>query len=93
LESNGRLYDCIVFQYEQDPTSFGEPQITTLAYDTETGVLVKANTSYSFGAPYTLILELEGIHIPTPDSILVWAGLAIAGAVLIIVAAVIRTRR
>jgi hypothetical protein len=93
VESNGRLYDCIVFQYEQDPTGFGEPQITTLAYDTETGVLVKANTSYSFDIPYTLILGLEEIHIPGVDPILVWAGIAIAGVVLIIVAVVIRTRR
>jgi hypothetical protein len=93
VESNGRLYDCIVFKYEQDPTGFGDPQMTTLAYDTETGVLVKADTSYSFGIAYTLILGLEAIHIPGVDPILVWAGFAIAGVVLIIVAVVIKTRR
>ncbi|MFX0055252.1 MAG: hypothetical protein ACFFAX_05190 [Promethearchaeota archaeon] len=93
VESNGVLYDCIVFEYEQDPTGFGEPQMTSLAYDTETGVLVKANTSYSFGTPYTLILELEGIHIPTEDPVLLWVAVAIAGVVLIMIAVAIRTRK
>jgi hypothetical protein len=92
IESNGIQYDCIVFEYEQDPTGFGEPQMTSLAYDTETGVLVKANTSYSFGIPYILILELEGIHIPSVDPIFLWVGVATAGVVLIVVA-VLRSRR
>ena len=92
IESNGIQYDCIVFEYEQDSTGFGEPQMTNLAYDTETGVLVKANTSYSFGIPYTLILELEGIHIPSVDPIFLWVGVATAGVVLIVVA-VLKSRR
>jgi hypothetical protein len=92
VESNGVQYDCIVFEYQQDPTGDGEPQMTTLAYDTGTGVLVKANTSYSFGTPYSLILELEGIHIPTADPIILWVGIATAGVVLIFVA-ILRFRR
>jgi hypothetical protein len=67
--SNGISYDCIVFDYEQDPPGFGEPQRTTLAYDTITGVLVKANTSYSFGIPYSLVLELAEIEVYTPTTI------------------------
>ncbi|MFW9966484.1 MAG: hypothetical protein ACFFEA_04965 [Candidatus Thorarchaeota archaeon] len=90
--SNGISYDCIIFEYEQDPTGFGDPQLTTLAYDTETGVLVKANTSFSFGTPYSLILELEGIYIPTVDPSFLWMGVAIVGVVIVIVA-LLRFRR
>ncbi len=60
----GSTYTCIVFDYEQDPTGYGEPQRTTLAYDLNTGVLVWANTSYSFGTPYILTLELSQIVVP-----------------------------
>jgi hypothetical protein len=54
-------YECIVFDYEQDPTGFGEPQRTELSYDLATGLLVRGNTSYSFGEPYSLVVELESI--------------------------------
>ncbi|MFW9888934.1 MAG: hypothetical protein ACFFER_12170 [Candidatus Thorarchaeota archaeon] len=63
--SNGTSYDCIVFDFEQDPPGFGEPQRTMLAYDTVTGVLVKANTSYAFDTPYSLVLELGEIEVPS----------------------------
>jgi hypothetical protein len=56
---DGITMECIVFDYEQDSSGFGEPQITHLAYDMETGVLVEARTSYSFGEPYLLELELD----------------------------------
>ncbi|MFW9846636.1 MAG: hypothetical protein ACFFD6_07805, partial [Candidatus Thorarchaeota archaeon] len=92
ISSNGILYDCIVFEFEQDPTGFGEPQLTTLAYDTDTGVLVKADTSYSFGTPYSLILELQGIEIPTVDPSFLWVGVAVSGVVIIAVA-IIWTKR
>ena len=90
--AHGTSYDCIIFEYEQDPTGFGDPQLTTLAYDTATGVLVKANTSFSFGNPYSLILELEGIYIPTVDPSFLWIGVAIAGVVIVTVA-ILRFRR
>ena len=90
--SNGVSYDCIIFEYEQDPTGFGDPQLTTLAYDTATGVLVKANSSFSFGTPYSLILELEGIYIPTVDPSFLWIGVTIAGVVIVTVA-ILRFRR
>ena len=57
-------YECIVFNYEQDSSGFGEPQRTSLAYDTTTGILVKGNTSYFFGAPfapYSLVIELDSV--------------------------------
>jgi hypothetical protein len=56
--------DCIVFDYEQDPTGFGEPQRTHLAYSLLTGVLIEANTSYSFGTPYELVFRFAEF-VPT----------------------------
>ena len=57
----GTVYSCVTFNYEQDSSGFGEPQETFLAYDTVTGILVQANTTYSFGVPYSLVLELSSI--------------------------------
>ncbi|MHA1882717.1 MAG: hypothetical protein ACTSUO_06690 [Candidatus Thorarchaeota archaeon] len=57
-------YDCVVFNYTQDSSGFGEPQRTVLAYDTITGVLVTANTSFFFGvpySPYSLVVELSSV--------------------------------
>lgn len=89
----GTSYDCIIFEYEQDPVSFGEPQLTMLAYDLITGVLVRANTSYSFGTPYKLILELEGIHIPMATLVdYVWIGV-VAVLVAFVAVAITKTRR
>ncbi len=64
ISSNG-TYQCVVFDYVQDPVAFGEPQKTELKYDLETGVLVFCNTSYSFGTPYMLTLEISSIEQPT----------------------------
>ncbi|TET07029.1 MAG: hypothetical protein E3J86_14230 [Candidatus Thorarchaeota archaeon] len=58
--------ECIVFNFQQDPTGFGEPQVTHLAYSLNSGVLVKANTSYSFGDPYNLVLSLVELAPPIP---------------------------
>ena len=58
------IYDCLVFNYLQDFSGYGEPQQTVLAYDTITGILVRANTSFFFGAPYapySLVMELSSI--------------------------------
>ena len=87
-------YNCISFDYVQDSSGYGEPQRTSLAYDTVTGVLVKANTSYSFGTPYILTLELASI-IPPSDPmqniLMVYAGVGIA--VLVIIVAIIVIKR
>jgi hypothetical protein len=87
---NSRSYNCIIFEYEQDSSGFGEPQVTYLAYDTETGVLVKGNSSFHFGdpwLPYSLIVELESISVPRIDMtlILVGAGVGVVALVIIIV--------
>jgi hypothetical protein len=58
--------ECIVFDFEQDPTGFGEPQITHLAYSLTSGVLMRANTSYSFGDPYYLSMTYMEPGDPTP---------------------------
>ena len=85
-------YDCIVFDYLQDETSFGEPQRTTLAYDLATGILVSAYTTYSFGIPYVLTLLFESVSYPGP-SILVGGGAAVLLVIAVIVATVYRVRR
>lgn len=85
-------YNCIIFNYEQDPTGFSEPQITELAYDLDTGVLVRANTSYSFGTPYILTLELASIaKEPSQFTILLLAG--ISGIIALVVVMILLKRR
>lgn len=91
IESHGLEYDCITFDYQQDPTEYGEPQITHLAYDLETGVLVWANTSYSFSTPYTLCLSLEMITSPSPNSVLALIGIAVVSVISLIV--IIKVRK
>ncbi len=58
--------ECIIFDFQQDPTGFGEPQVTHLAYSLNSGVLVKANTSYTFVDPYNLVLSLVTLAPPIP---------------------------
>ncbi|MGY5859309.1 MAG: hypothetical protein RTU63_08060 [Candidatus Thorarchaeota archaeon] len=59
-------YEAIIFDYEQDTPFSGDPQITRLIYDTNSGVLLYANTSYWFGTgfePYWLEFEfIEIVH-------------------------------
>ena len=83
--AGGLAYDCLTFQYQQDNTTFGEPQRTYLAYDTVTGVLVKGNTSLSFGTPYSLAVELTSVQSPKTLSAFIGA----LGVVSIAVALVI----
>ena len=86
-------YQCIVFDYEQDPTPYGEPQRTQLAYDITSGVLVFANTSYSFGTPYILTLELAQVIPPaTPMSFAITAA-GIGIVVIVVVVVVLRKMR
>ncbi|MFO7835930.1 MAG: hypothetical protein R6V83_04685 [Candidatus Thorarchaeota archaeon] len=85
IEVDDTSYECITFDYEQDSSGYAQPQITHLAYDCETGVLVWANTSYSFGTPYNLCLSLEMIAPPSPSSILALVGIAVIAVVAIII--------
>ena len=86
----GTSYDCIVFDYEQDPTGYGEPQRTYLAYDTLTGVLVRANTSVTIVNEYILVLELQSILPPGPAMLLIVGGLSLFAIVVIVVVVVKR---
>ncbi len=80
----GSTYDCITFTYVQDNTSFGEPQRTYLAYDVATGILVKANTSYSFGVRYTFAIELDSILEPLRILPIAIVGAAVAAVVILV---------
>ncbi len=86
--SSNETYHCVVFDYVQDPVGFGEAQKTELKYDLETGVLVFCNTSYSFGTPYILSLEISSIEHPaglsSPDSLLLMM-IALSGTATVIV--------
>ena len=91
--AGGVEYNCIIFDYVQDPPLFGSPQMTSLSYDVETGVLVKANTSYSFGTPYMLVLELNSIAPPTDFQFWLAASALIVGGMLVVVIAIVLRRR
>ncbi len=88
----GHTYSCIVFDYEQDPTPYGESQRTTLAYDTESGVLVWANSSYSFGTPYVLTLELARIVTPATGLGPVLPLVVVGVVAVVVVAVMVATR-
>jgi len=81
--------ECIIFDYEQDPTGYSEPQVTHLAYALDTGILVDARTSYSFGVPYLLELELDLTVSVDPPFIM----LGLVVAVIVVIAVVAVTRR
>jgi hypothetical protein len=73
-------YECIVFEYEQDKTAFGEPQRSQLAYDLTTGILVMGFTTYSFGTPYILRFHLDSVTNPRVY-LIVGSGIAVGFAV------------
>jgi hypothetical protein len=62
INASGVQYQCIVFDFEQDAPG---NQITHLAYSLETGVLIEANTSYSFGISYELAFTFQGFEEAT----------------------------
>jgi len=62
ISAGGVQHQCIVFDFEQDPPG---TQVTHLAYSLETGVLIEANTSYSFGIPYELAFKFSGFASTT----------------------------
>ena len=59
------IQECIVFDYEQDPTGYGEPQVTHLAYSLASGALVEADTSVTFDNPFKLVLSLVEVGVPS----------------------------
>ncbi len=87
----GTSYNCIVFDYEQDPSGYEDPQRTYLAYDTLTGVLVRANTSITIVNEYILVLELQSILPPGPGMLLIVGGLSLF-AIVVIVLVVVKRR-
>jgi hypothetical protein len=92
VTAGGVAHNCLVFDYQQDNTSFGEPQRTYLAYDTGTGLLVRGNTTYSFGTPYELSVELASVYAPSSVVPLVIVGLSL-GVTVIMVLILLRRRR
>jgi hypothetical protein len=93
LTVSGTEYDCIAWNFTQDPTLYGKPQTTYLAYDLATGVLVECNTTYTFDFPYIFALQLDSIQ--TPQSISIPMIALVAGGVggLVIVALVVLKKR
>ncbi len=90
-------YECIVFEYQQDPTAAGTPQHTTLVYSISTGVLIHANTSYHFGEsfePYGFEIEFLSIdytgNLPSP---LVGLTIVMFVCVVAIVLVIMRKRK
>jgi len=91
VEVSGVAYNCLVFDYEQDETSYGEPQRTYLAYDTGTGLLVRGNTTYSFGTPYRLSIEFSSVY--TPASVILTVTVVFSvGVVIVLLVCVIKRR-
>ena len=88
LAINGVNYDCIIWNFTQDQPSYGDPQLTYLAYDLVTGVLVKCNSTYRFNVPYVFVMEINNIAFPNL-SILPLVILGVAGVSIVVIVAVI----
>ena len=97
LAVNGEVYDCIIFDYVQDPSGFGEPQVTHLAYDIESGILVSGNTSVTFDNPYNLHIELTSVNrVFTPFFNLfgiVVVSVCVWGVIVVLIAVFISRRK
>ena len=78
-------YDCITFTYVQDDSGFGEPQRTQLAYDLHTGILVRANTTYTFTTPYSFVIELTDVITPLAIGPMILVGVGFAAIAIILV--------
>jgi hypothetical protein len=90
-------YECIVFDYEQDPPG---TQVTHVAYSLATGVLVEADTSVTFGSTFQLSVSLQEIVYPTPvdfsvnlTTMIVIAGIVVGGLCAVVVLVLIRQGR
>jgi hypothetical protein len=95
LNITGLDVDCLVFEYQQDPGTMEEPQHTYLAYSLETGILMRANTSYFYGGevfkPYALVLEYSGYMFWRTYNVLEYV--AISGVMLGLVIVVVFIQR
>ncbi len=88
-------YECIVFEYQQDPTAAGTPQHTTLVYSISTGVLIHANTSYDFGEPFEPYgFEIDFLSIDHAGTVLgPLIGLTIVVLVSVVAIVLVRMRK
>ncbi|MEM2143096.1 MAG: hypothetical protein QXQ81_07570 [Candidatus Thorarchaeota archaeon] len=86
----GRTYNCISFNYTQDPIIFGSPQKTVLSYDLSTGILVYSHTEFTFVAEY--VLELELTSVDNPRIAVVGVAVAVMLVVLVTTSLVLRKR-
>lgn len=91
VTATGIEYECIVFEYTQDPVAYGEPQITYLAYSLESGILIKGNSSFTFTEPYLLEIEYSGQRIWTPWGVTDY--LLIGGVVILLLAVVVMIQK
>lgn len=88
----GIEYSCIVWNYTQDTPSYGEPQLTYLAYDLTTGVLVRCNSTFKFDFPYVFVLELDNILYPQNIVVLTLL-IGVASLVVVLLIAIIIVRK
>ncbi|MFW9974222.1 MAG: hypothetical protein ACFFDQ_03000 [Candidatus Thorarchaeota archaeon] len=84
ISVDNTLIECIVFDYEQDSTGFGEPQMTHLAYSLTNGVLIEARTSYSFGVPYNLEISIMSPEPITDDGWIILYPVILLGILLVV---------
>lgn len=93
INAGNEQHQCIVFDYEQDPPG---TQLTHLAYSLDTGVLIEANTSYSFGVTlYELAFRFVGFVETTvvdltvdPGGTMIIVSGVIGGAILAVIVVV-----
>ncbi|MFW9957258.1 MAG: hypothetical protein ACFFCT_04240 [Candidatus Odinarchaeota archaeon] len=88
-------HQCIVFDYEQDPPG---NQVTHLAYSLTTGVLIEANTTFTFGTPYELAFKFmnfaEAVDLSIDiGGIIIFTGAFGGGLAAIIVLAFVKLSR
>ncbi|MHA2359099.1 MAG: hypothetical protein ACXAB5_02405 [Candidatus Thorarchaeota archaeon] len=90
-------HQCIVFDFEQD---FPGNQVTHLAYSLTTGILIEANTSYSFGTLYELAIRFVNFVEPVdltadPGGFITFTGIVGGGllAVIVIVYIILSRKR
>ena len=85
VTASGEVYECIVFEYEQDP-GIGGNQSTYLAYSRETGILIRGATSVDTGTPYFIEVEYAGLTVWTGYGLLDIASIV---AILIVLVGIV----
>ena len=89
------VHQCIVFDYEQDPPG---NQVTHLAYSLTTGILIEANTTFTFGTPYELAFTFMDFVEPVDLTVdvggfITFAGIAGGALVAIVIVVYVKTGR